>query len=63
MEQLAVLRAERRQVAAGAPQSPSLAALDSRIVAFEQQIREERAKVAGEGALWRRLSEITRSLC
>jgi len=49
MEQLAVLRAERRQVAAGAPQSPSLAALDSRIVAFEQQIREERAKVAGEG--------------
>ena len=49
MEQLAVLRAERRQIATGAPQSPTLAPLDSRITAFEQQIREERAKIAGSG--------------
>lgn len=49
MEQLAILRAERRQVAASAPQSPTLAPLDSRIASFEQQIQEERAKIAGSG--------------
>lgn len=45
---LAVLRAERAQVAAQAPSSPQLPALDSRIRAFEAQISAEREKIVGD---------------
>ena len=44
---VANLRAERAQIAAEAPASPQLAAIDSRINAFERQIEAERAKLAG----------------
>jgi BexC/CtrB/KpsE family polysaccharide export inner-membrane protein len=43
----AALRAERAQIAAQAPESPQLPALDSRISAFESQINAERSKLAG----------------
>lgn len=47
MMSLAQLRAERGQLASDAPQSPQLATLDSRIRAYETQIAQERAKLAG----------------
>lgn len=47
LETLANLRAERSQISSNAPQSPQLAALDSRIAAYERQIAAERAKIAG----------------
>jgi capsular polysaccharide transport system permease protein len=46
--EIATLRAERASVAASAPQSPQLPALDSRIHAYEQQATDEQAKMAGE---------------
>jgi capsular polysaccharide transport system permease protein len=45
---LATLRAERAGIAASAPQSPQLPALDSRIRAYEQQATSEQTKMAGE---------------
>jgi capsular polysaccharide transport system permease protein len=45
---LATLRAERAGIAATAPQSPQLPALDSRIHAYEQQATSEQAKMAGQ---------------
>lgn len=47
MATLAQLRAERAQVAAATPQNPQLPTFDNRIRAYEQQIAEERAKLAG----------------
>lgn len=47
MAQLAVLEAERRQVASETPESPALPTLNRRIEAFRRQIEEERSKVAG----------------
>lgn len=47
MVTLAQLRAERTQLAAEAPQSPQLPALDGRIRAYESQIEAERAQLAG----------------
>lgn len=44
---VAELRAEREQIAAGAPESPQLLVLDRRIASFEQQLSAERAKLAG----------------
>lgn len=44
---VANLRAERSQIASGAPSSPQLPTLDSRIAAYERQIAEERAKIVG----------------
>lgn len=44
---LANLRAERAQLAAEAPASPRLAAIDGRISAYERQVEAERAKMAG----------------
>lgn len=44
---VANLRAERSQIASGAPDSPLLPTLDSRIAAYERQIAEERAKIVG----------------
>lgn len=44
---VAQLRAERAQTAAEAPSSPQLPIIDNRIRAYEQQIVEARAKVAG----------------
>ncbi len=44
---VATLRAERAQLATGAPQSPQLAPLDNRIAAYERQIEMERSKIAG----------------
>lgn len=46
--QLATLRAERAQLAADAPESPQLAVLDSKILAFSEQIAAEQRKVVGE---------------
>lgn len=48
MINLASVRAERAQVAEGAPESPQLSILDSRIRAFEREIEAEKAKLAGE---------------
>lgn len=45
---LATLRAERAQVAAGAPQSPQLPILDGRISALEVQVEAERRKIVGD---------------
>lgn len=47
MVSAAQLRAERNQLAAGAPQSPQLAGLDGRIASLEQQIAAEQARMAG----------------
>lgn len=47
MGQVAMLRAERAQIAAQADKSPQLPVLDGRIQAFERQIEVERAKLAG----------------
>lgn len=47
MTTLAQLRAERAQLAAEAPNSPQLPALDGRIRAYENQIETERANLAG----------------
>lgn len=44
---LAQLRAERAQLAAEAPDSPQLPALDGRIRAYESQVEAERANLAG----------------
>lgn len=44
---VAALRAERAQLATGAPDSPQLPPLDNRIAAYERQIEMERAKIAG----------------
>ncbi|MBU2233076.1 MAG: chain-length determining protein [Alphaproteobacteria bacterium] len=44
---LATMRAERSQLAADAPSSPQLAIIDSRIRAYERQIAQEQAKIAG----------------
>jgi BexC/CtrB/KpsE family polysaccharide export inner-membrane protein len=44
---VAVLMAERSQLAASAPSSPQLSILDSRIAAFNRQIDSERASVSG----------------
>jgi capsular polysaccharide transport system permease protein len=46
--EIATLRAERSSIAASAPQSPELPALDSRIHAYEQQAQDETTKMAGE---------------
>lgn len=45
---VAQLKAERSQLAAEAPNSPQLPVLTARINAFERQIAEERAKIAGQ---------------
>lgn len=47
MATLAQLRAERAQLAAASPQSPQLPEIGNRIRAYEQQIAEERSKLAG----------------
>lgn len=47
---IAQLRAERSQLAAEAPSSPQLPTLDNRIRAYEQQIEEARAKIAGNAS-------------
>jgi capsular polysaccharide transport system permease protein len=47
-EELAGLRAERAGLAASAPQSPQLPALDNRIKAYQREIDSEQSKVAGE---------------
>ena len=47
---VAELRAEREQIAAGAPDSPQLPVLDRRIASFEQQLSAERAKLAGRSS-------------
>jgi capsular polysaccharide transport system permease protein len=44
----ATLRAERAGIAANAPQSPQLPALDSRIKAYDQQAQDQQARMAGE---------------
>ena len=46
--ELATLEAERSGLAATAPQSPQLPGLDSRIHAYEQQAKDQQAKMAGE---------------
>jgi capsular polysaccharide transport system permease protein len=45
---LATLRAERAGLAAGAPQSPQLASLDSRINAYKAQAQDQEAQMAGQ---------------
>ncbi|NBW10315.1 MAG: chain-length determining protein [Caulobacteraceae bacterium] len=45
---LAAMRAERAQVASDAPNSPQLPVMDSRIRAYENQIAQEKAKIAGD---------------
>ncbi len=45
---IAQLRAERAQIAAEAPSSPQLPILDNRIAAYERQVAEARAKMAGD---------------
>lgn len=45
---VADLQAQREQIAAGAPSSPQLSALDARIKAYNDQIASERAKVANQ---------------
>lgn len=58
MASLAALRAERAQVAAQAPASPLLPTLDARIIAYNQQIESERAKIVGSSdSLASRISE------
>lgn len=47
MASVAALRAERAQVASQAPNSPQLPMIDARIAAYEQQVANERAKIAG----------------
>ncbi|ANF53317.1 MULTISPECIES: chain-length determining protein [Brevundimonas] len=47
---IAQLRAERAQVAAEAPASPQLPILDNRIAAYERQVAEARAKMAGDAS-------------
>lgn len=47
LAEVAATRAERAQLAAEAPQSPQLSALDNRIAAFERQIELERSRAAG----------------
>ncbi len=47
LAEVAAMRAERAQVASGAPQSPLLPSIDSRIAAYERQIELERSKAAG----------------
>lgn len=47
LETLANLQAERSQIASQAPQSPQLAAVDSRIAAYQRQVAAERTKIAG----------------
>ncbi len=55
---LAMLRAERSQMAADTPNNPQLPVLDSSIRAYEQQIEAERAKiVGGSGSLALKLSD------
>lgn len=44
---LAAMRAERAQIASDAPSSPQLPVMDSRIRAYERQIDQEQAKIAG----------------
>jgi capsular polysaccharide transport system permease protein len=47
-QELSALRAERSGLAASAPQSPQLPALDNRIAAYQREIDKEQSKVAGE---------------
>lgn len=47
---VAQLRAERTQLAMEAPSSPQLPSIDNRIAAYESQIAEARAKVAGSSS-------------
>lgn len=47
LKTIATLQAERSQIASQAPQSPQLPLIDARLAAFRGQLREERAKVAG----------------
>jgi len=47
LQTLANLKAERTQISSQAPESPQLAAINSRIAAYEAQIANERAKIAG----------------
>jgi capsular polysaccharide transport system permease protein len=46
--QIATLQAERAGIAANAPQSPQLPALDSRIRAYEEQARNQQTNMAGQ---------------
>ncbi|WP_292040888.1 MULTISPECIES: chain-length determining protein [unclassified Brevundimonas] len=46
-QQVSLLKAERRQLASGAPDSPLLSQLDVKIRAFEQQIAQERRELSG----------------
>lgn len=47
LEQVAVLKAEKAQVASLTPNSPQIEVIDARIRAYENQISIERAKMAG----------------
>lgn len=47
---IAQLRAERAQIAAEAPASPQLPILSNRIAAYERQVAEARAKMAGDAS-------------
>src|SRR5690606_18950170 len=47
---IAQLRAERAQIQSEAPQSPQLPIIANRIAAYEAQIAEARASVAGNSA-------------
>lgn len=47
MSSVAVMRAERAQLAQEAPNSPQLPLIDNRIRAYEAQIAQERTKIAG----------------
>ena len=44
------LKAERAQIAMSAPDSPRLPALDARIAAYDRQIAEQRAELAGSSS-------------
>ena len=48
LSNVAVMRAERAQLAQDTPQNPQIAILDGRIRAYEQQIAAEREKIAGD---------------
>jgi len=49
-QDLAALRAQRREIEVSAPLSPQLPIIDTRISALSAQIASERSKIAGNGA-------------